>query len=211
MLENSAIQPIIEEDINKQDEESQPIATRRPRREIRRPARYSDNANVVDYNPIAYALAVAENIDSDEPQSYKEAFQHSKPVCTPLATHFKFDASITPSTKEDKEYMSRVPYSSAVGSLMYAMGLIDSLGLDVPKPIIYCDSQSALCLAKNPVYHERSKHIDVKLNFIRDIIENDDFTIEKIATADNPADMLTKPLPTEKFKHSLDLVNVRIV
>ena len=65
-------------------------------------------------------------------------------------------------------------------------------------------------MAKNPVYHERSKHIDVRLNFIRDILDDKVFTIEKIATIDNPADMLTKPLTFDKFKHSLDLVNVRI-
>jgi len=57
---------------------------------------------------------------------------------------------------------------------------------------------------------ERSKHIDVRLNFIRDVIENKSFSIEKISTVDNPADMLTKPLSSAKFKHSLDLVNVRI-
>ena len=93
---------------------------------------------------------------------------------------------------------------------MWLHGLINSLGLEVQKPVIYCDSQSALNLAKNHTYHERSKHIDVRLNFIRDVIEENVFSIEKIATADNPADMLTKPLPAEKFKHSLDLVNVQI-
>ena len=75
-------------------------------------------------------------------------------------------------------------------------GLIDSLGLDVQKPIIYCDGQSALSLAKNSVYHERSEHIDVGLNFIRDIIEGSVFSLEKIATIDNPTDMLTKSLLT---------------
>ena len=94
---------------------------------------------------------------------------------------------------------------------MWLTGLVDSLSLNLPKPIIYCDSQSALCLAKNPVYHERTKHIDVRLNFIRDVIEEKLFSIEKVATEVNPADMLTKPISTEKFKHSLDLVNVRKV
>ena len=89
-------------------------------------------------------------------------------------------------------------------------GLVDSLGLDLQKPFIYRDSQSALSLGKNPVYHETSKHIDFKLNFIIDIVQGNVFSIEKIAATDNPVDMLTKPLPTEKFKHSLDLVNVRI-
>ncbi|RVW32428.1 Retrovirus-related Pol polyprotein from transposon TNT 1-94 [Vitis vinifera] len=46
---------------------------------------------------------------------------HSKPVSTPLAQHFKFDHSTLPSTDEEVEYMKSVPYSSVVGSLMYAM------------------------------------------------------------------------------------------
>ena len=46
---------------------------------------------------------------------------HSKPVSTPLAQHFKFDHSTLPSTDKEVEYMKSVPYSSVVGNLMYAM------------------------------------------------------------------------------------------
>ena len=46
---------------------------------------------------------------------------HAKSVNTPIAPHFKLASSDFPSTDEDFEYMSRVPYSSDVGSLMYAM------------------------------------------------------------------------------------------
>ena len=51
-----------------------------------------------------------------------QSFQIEKSnlVSTPLATHFKFDASVIPSTEEDKDYMSQVPCSSVLGSLMYA-------------------------------------------------------------------------------------------
>jgi hypothetical protein len=45
----------------------------------------------------------------------------SKPVSTPIAPHFKLSSSQSPSTDSDFEYMSKVPYSSVVGSLMYAM------------------------------------------------------------------------------------------
>jgi len=45
----------------------------------------------------------------------------SKPVSTPIAPHFKLSAAQCPSSEEDVEYMSKVPYSSAVGSLMYVM------------------------------------------------------------------------------------------
>jgi hypothetical protein len=47
--------------------------------------------------------------------------QDAKPVSTPLAPHFKLSLDLCPASDEDIKYMSRVPYSSAVGSLMYAM------------------------------------------------------------------------------------------
>ena len=46
---------------------------------------------------------------------------NAKPVSTPLAAHFKLSSALCPKSDADIEYMSRVPYSSAVGSLMYAM------------------------------------------------------------------------------------------
>ncbi|KAK3038368.1 hypothetical protein RJ639_030268 [Escallonia herrerae] len=45
----------------------------------------------------------------------------SKPVTTPLAAHFKLSKELSPKNREDEEYMAQVPYTSAVGSLMYAM------------------------------------------------------------------------------------------
>jgi hypothetical protein len=47
--------------------------------------------------------------------------QNEKPVSTPLANHFKLTKEMCPKTQEEIEYMSRVPYSSTVGSLMYVM------------------------------------------------------------------------------------------
>ena len=47
--------------------------------------------------------------------------QNEKPVSTPLANHFKLSKETCPKTREEIEYMSKVPYSSAVGSLMYSM------------------------------------------------------------------------------------------
>ncbi|KAH9657504.1 hypothetical protein KPL70_023101 [Citrus sinensis] len=45
----------------------------------------------------------------------------TKPVCTPLAPHFKLSPSLCPRSQEERDYMARVPYASAVGSLIYAM------------------------------------------------------------------------------------------
>ncbi|KAG8489157.1 hypothetical protein CXB51_017144 [Gossypium anomalum] len=47
--------------------------------------------------------------------------QSAKPVSTPLAAHFRLSSALSPQSNDEIEYMSHVPYSSAVGSLMYAM------------------------------------------------------------------------------------------
>jgi hypothetical protein len=54
-----------------------------------------------------------------------------KTVSVPLASHFKISSSLCPSTKEEKEYMSRIPYANAVGSLMYGQTFHMQLGLSV--------------------------------------------------------------------------------
>ena len=44
-----------------------------------------------------------------------------KPVSVPLASHFKLSSSLCPNTNEENEYVSRIPYANAVGTLMYVM------------------------------------------------------------------------------------------
>ena len=73
---------------------------------------------------------------------------------------------------------------------------------------IFSDSQSALHLSKNPVYHERTKHVDVRFHFIRDLIANHTVKLLKVSTKDNPADMGTKVVTCNKFRHCLDLLYV---
>ena len=70
------------------------------------------------------------------------------------------------------------------------------------------DSQSAIHLIKNQMFHERTKHIDVIMHFIRDLIAQGAIVVKKIPTVDNLADMMTKFTPTVKFKHCLNLIGV---
>jgi hypothetical protein len=250
----------------------------------------------------------------------------AKSVSTPIAPHFKLSAEQCPSTDEYFEYMSRVPYSSAVGSLMYAMvcsrpdlsyamslvsrymanpgkehwkavqwifrylrgtsnaclkfgktdeglvGYVDSdfaADLDKRRSLtgyvftlggcavswratlqsvvaqstteaeymaiaeackesvwlkglfaelcgddtcinLFCDSQSAIYLTKDQMFHERTKHIDVKYHYVRDVVAKGKLKVCKISTHDNPADMMTKPVPVTKFELCSGLVGITV-
>ena len=58
------------------------------------------------------------------------------------------------------------------------------------------DNQPAIALAKNPVLHDRSKHIDIKFHFLRDCIDGGQIVIEFVETSRQLADILTKSLGT---------------
>ena len=65
---------------------------------------------------------------------------------------------------------------------------------------MFCDSQSAVYLAKNQTFHSRSKHIDVRYHSIQDVLDTKLLELAKVHTDDNGADMLTKALPRGKFE-----------
>ena len=241
---------------------------------------------------------------------------NSKVVSTPLATHFKLSEKHCPSSDQEKEDMKKVPYASAVGSLMYAMvctrpdishavsvvsrflsnpgrehwnavkwilrylhgtsslslcfgtgepilsaytdsdmaGDIDTrkstsgylitfaggavswqsrlqkcvalstteaeliavveackellwmkrflkeLSFVQERYVIYCDSQSAIQLGKNSTFHSKSKHIDVRYHWIRDVLDTKLLELQKVHTDENGSDMMTKSLPRGKFE-----------
>ncbi|KAH9684612.1 DNA (cytosine-5)-methyltransferase 1B [Citrus sinensis] len=254
--------------------------------------------------------------------------EDSKPVSTPLSAHFQLSKSLEPTTDDDFNYMREIPYSSAVGSIMYAMvctrpdmahavgvisrfignpgkdhwnavkwvlrylrgtavtaimfgkisgaspevagfvdsdyaadkdrrrsitcfvfticggaiswksflqsvvalstteaeyialtevvkeaiwlrGLVSELGFKQEVVIVGCDSLSDIQLSKNPKYHERTKHIDVRMHFIRDEISKGVVNVAKVPSEVNPADMLTKPLPSVSEGRGINRLELR--
>nr|KYP62382.1 Retrovirus-related Pol polyprotein from transposon TNT 1-94 [Cajanus cajan] len=109
--------------------------------------------------------------------------------------------SVALSTTE-AEYMA---LTEAAKEGIWLRGLISDLGINQEHADIYCDSLSAICLTKDQVHHDRTKHIDVRYHFIR---SERRIKVHKISTLHNPADMFTKPVPKRKFDHCLDLLNV---
>ena len=73
---------------------------------------------------------------------------------------------------------------------------------------MFYDSQNAIHFTKNQIYHERTKHINVKFYFINENVSLGIIAVRKVATTNNPIDMIIKPVPLHKFKYYLDLVDV---
>ena len=74
--------------------------------------------------------------------------------------------------------------------------------------IIHCDTQSCLKLTENPIFHDRSKHIELKYHFIRDMVQRGAIKLQYIHTDEQIADILTKPLSFGKFVHFRDELGV---
>lgn len=104
----------------------------------------------------------------------------------------------------EAEYMSLV---TATQEGKYLISLLNEIQ-DVYQTqfTILCDNQGAIALAKNPIKHQRSKHIDIRYHFLRDEIEAKRLTLNYVASENNIANIFTKPLQRiklENFKTAL--------
>ena len=122
----------------------------------------------------------------------------------PIYWRFMIQPTVAMSTTK-AEYMAA---AEAAKEALWLTGLVRELGIQQVGIPLYCDSQSAIYLAKNQVYHSRTKHIDVRFHKIRELVAIGELLLEKIHTSENAADMLMKPITADKFKHCLDLTNV---
>jgi hypothetical protein len=104
----------------------------------------------------------------------------------------------------EAEYIS---LGEAVKEAIWLRGLMKELGFTQQPTVIYMDSKSAIAAAKNPVFHDRTKHIAVRHEFIKREIEQKNIALEYIESAKNTADIFTKPLePTLFTTHRDELV-----
>ncbi|KAK1603597.1 hypothetical protein QYE76_016371 [Lolium multiflorum] len=114
--------------------------------------------------------------------------------------------AVAQSTTE-AEYMA---IAEAGKEAVWLKGLYAELCGDNSCIKLFSDSQSAIYLTKDQMFHERTKHIDIKYHAIRDVVAKGKVKVCKISTHDNPADMMTKPVPVSKFELCSSLVGITV-
>jgi hypothetical protein len=88
---------------------------------------------------------------------------------------------------------------NAVQESKFLTQLYHDMNYDDLSCSLYVDNEGAIQLAKNPIHHQRSKHIDIKFHFIREAVRNGQVTFHYVQTGENVADALTKPVCFEKL------------
>jgi hypothetical protein len=96
----------------------------------------------------------------------------------------------------EAEYMAT---TQATREAIWLRSLLTDLGSPpTAATIVHADNQGSISLARNPVNHARTKHIDIRYHFIRERIESGEIDLRYVSTADQVADILTKALPKDK-------------
>jgi len=93
----------------------------------------------------------------------------------------------------EAEYMSMC---AAVQESKFLIQLLKDMTVEA----VNVDNQSATALAKNPVFHQRSKHIDIKYHFVRNEVQNGSAELQFDPSENNIADMFTKTMSSIKLK-----------
>ena len=85
--------------------------------------------------------------------------------------------------------------------------LVETFGIIHDSVQVHCDSQSAIHLAKDHKYYKRTKYINVRYYKICQwVVDDKVIDLVKISTKNNPADVMTKIIPVEKFRASLNFI-----
>jgi hypothetical protein len=119
----------------------------------------------------------------------------------------KLQRSVTTSTTE-AEYTG-LSYSSK--EAIWIRSFLEQLGYKQLEPTtIYGDNQSAIALVKNPEFHVRTKHIDIAIHYVRELVEDNLIDIQYISTKEMLADILTKPLPKQRHTEIVRKIKLRL-
>jgi hypothetical protein len=167
---------------------------------------------------IGYGLKYASSVDLIL-QGYADADWERSPVDKKITSSCCFtlfyamvswclrkQSSVALSTAEAEYIALSVPVREVVWLRKL---LTDLFNHEMDPTIIHCDKQSCVKLFENPMFHDRSKHIEIKYHYIIDMVQRNIVHVQYLPTHEKIADIFTKPLAKTKFncfRESLGLV-----
>nr|GFB46400.1 putative ribonuclease H-like domain-containing protein [Tanacetum cinerariifolium] len=104
--------------------------------------------------------------------------------------------TIVATSTTEAEYVTA---ASCCGQVLWIQNQLLDYGYNFMNTKIYIDNNSAICIVKNPVYHSKTKHIEIRHHFIRDCFEKKLISVDHIPTDENVADLLTKAFDAGRF------------
>jgi len=124
----------------------------------------------------------------------------------PVCWSSKKQSAIALSSTE-AEYRGAVNASTEA---IWLQNLLTEFGIQIRQPsVIFCDNQSAIQISQNPVHHQWTKHIEVHMHYIRELIHGHVVDLRYCLTSEQVADIFTKPFTESKFLHLRAFLGVR--
>ena len=114
--------------------------------------------------------------------------------------------TVVATSTTDAEYVAA---HDCAKEIVWTRRLLADIGCSQQEPTtLFCDNAAAQKLIDNPVYHRRTKHIDVKFHYTRDLVKNSELEVAHVCSELQLADIFTKPLTKDKFEKNRMLLNV---
>ncbi|GJS59730.1 hypothetical protein Tco_0654514 [Tanacetum coccineum] len=113
--------------------------------------------------------------------------------------------TIVATSTTEAEYVAA---AHCCGQVLWVQNQLLDYGFNFMNTKIHIDNESTICIVKNPVYHSKTKHIEIRHHFIRDCYEKKLISVTKIHTDLNVADLLTKPFDGPRFNYLVVSIGV---
>jgi hypothetical protein len=174
----------------------------------------SDNNNLSDHKLELKSVEFKNNIIGYSDADWATDTDDRRSISGGIITHngniiswFSKKQELTAMSTMEAEYIA---CSSTTKDIKWCQKWIKEIFGATTPAIINCDNTSAISYTKNDTNHSRTRHIDIRFHFVKEYVETGDLIVKYIPTDDQLADILTKNLPTEKFKAFRDKLLTKV-